>query len=87
MEGKEREEAEVDGEDGRVLSQSLTRQRATRTRLGLGYLDPAEDAERTFGFASNRSQTSKKCFANTSSDIGSPFILILSLTAQRCGDV
>lgn len=35
----------------------------------------------------NRSQTSQKCFAKVSSLTGAPLILILSLTATRCGEV
>lgn len=37
--------------------------------------------------SSNLSQTSKKYLENNSSEIGLPFILILSLTATKCGDV
>lgn len=41
----------------------------------------------TFVSFSNLSQTSQKYLANTSSSIGFPLILILSLTATMCGEV
>jgi hypothetical protein len=74
VEGEKREEAEVNGEDGRVLGECLFSQRYRTLSI-------------TCGFASSRSHTSKKYLANRSSEIGSPFIRIRSRTAHRCGDV
>ena len=76
MECKKCEQAEVDGEFRSLRCQWLRDNQTIRQIL-------LAVETLTFESASSRSHTSKKYFANSVSEIGSPLILILSLTAHR----